>query len=46
MEPPGASRVTIYRLLPNTPYELMVSGKNDIGDGMFSDKVVVKTLGE
>ncbi|XP_043209726.1 protein turtle-like [Amphibalanus amphitrite] len=44
VEPPGASRVTIYRLLPNTRYELMVSAKNDLGDGMFSDKVIVKTL--
>ncbi|XP_037088053.1 protein turtle-like [Pollicipes pollicipes] len=46
IKPTGSSynQVTIYQLLPDTAYELMVAAKNDIGDRMYSDKVTVRTL--
>uniref|UniRef100_A0A8D8SYH6 Protein turtle n=1 Tax=Cacopsylla melanoneura TaxID=428564 RepID=A0A8D8SYH6_9HEMI len=41
--PPGSTQITINRLTPATTYEFQVVGKNELGDGMLSNIVVVKT---
>lgn len=44
--PPGSTQVTINRLSSGTTYEFQVVGKNEIGDGMLSKVITVRTLGE
>lgn len=44
--PPGATQVTINRLQPATTYEFQVSGKNDLGPGLTSKPVTIRTLGK
>ncbi|CAL4082334.1 unnamed protein product [Meganyctiphanes norvegica] len=41
----GSTEVTVYKLLPDTTYEFQVQGKNELGDGMFSDTITATTLG-
>ena len=43
--PSGSTTVTISRLKPGTNHEFQVVGKNALGDGMFSQVITVKTLG-
>ncbi|KAL1506832.1 hypothetical protein ABEB36_006122 [Hypothenemus hampei] len=42
--PAGSTQVTINRLAPGTLYEFQVVGKNDLGDGMMSKVLTIKTL--
>ena len=46
VKPPGSTTVTIHNLSPGSTYEFQVQGKNDLGDGMFSDIVTATTKGE
>ena len=46
VKPPGRTTVTIHNLTPESTYEFQVQGKNDLGDGLFSDMITAKTKGE
>lgn len=44
--PSGNTQVTINRLSPGTTYEFQVVGKNDLGEGLLSKAVTIRTLGK
>ncbi|XP_047741035.1 protein turtle [Hyalella azteca] len=43
VQPPGSTAVTIHNLTPGSTYEFQVQGKNELGDGMFSDIITATT---
>lgn len=44
--PSGNTQITINRLSPGTTYEFQVVGKNDLGEGLLSKAVTIRTLGK
>lgn len=44
--PSGNTQVAINRLSPGTTYEFQVVGKNDLGEGLLSKAVTIRTLGK
>ncbi|KAB7508158.1 Protein turtle [Armadillidium nasatum] len=43
VKPAGSTTVSIHNLSPQSTYEFQVQGKNELGDGMFSDIVTATT---
>jgi immunoglobulin superfamily member 9B len=44
--PSGSTQVTINRLSPGTTYEFQVVGNNQLGEGMMSKVMTIRTLGK
>ena len=44
VRPDDAASFTVYNLSPDTLYEFQVLSRNQLGDGMFSEPVIVRTL--
>ena len=45
VQTPGSTSLEIHNLTPGSTYEFQVQGKNELGDGMFSDIVTASTEG-
>ena len=46
VNPPDARKIQIHNLLSGTTYEFQVIGKNEFGDGMYSQIVEARTKGK
>ncbi|XP_055351996.1 protein turtle-like isoform X2 [Paramacrobiotus metropolitanus] len=44
VRPDDATSFSVYNLSPGTMYEFQVLSRNQLGDGLFSDPIVVRTM--